>query len=90
MVCREEKEEMNLHKTAILVAILCTCTTLYAQQRKDALANYGVKVGFSSTIYDIMQLSVSSMPINEYNTKSEISSFFTAFTRFNIISKKNK
>lgn len=84
MVCREEKEKMSLHKTAILVAILCTCTTLYAQQRKDALVNYGVKVGFSSTIYDIMQLSVSSTPINEYNTKSEISSFFTAFTRFNI------
>lgn len=67
-----------------LVAILCTCSTLCARQKQDALVNYGVKAGFSSTIYDIMQLSVASVPIGEYDTKSEISSFFTAFTRFNI------
>lgn len=67
-----------------IIAISCTCTTLSARQRQDALVNYGVKAGFSSTIYDITQLSVASIPIGEYNTKSEISSFFTAFTRFNI------
>ena len=67
-----------------LAAILCTCSTLCARQKQDALVNYGVKAGFSSTIYDIMQLSVASVPIGEYDTKSEISSFFTAFTRFNI------
>jgi hypothetical protein len=43
-----------------------------------------VKAGFSSTIYNIIRLEVNSAPINEYSAKSELSSFFTVFTRFNI------
>lgn len=69
----------------ILATLTLLCTgTVSAQSRSDQLVNYGVKAGFSSTIYDIDQLTIATIPINEYTTKSEISSFFTAFARFNI------
>lgn len=70
-------------QAAVILAILC-CAMVYAQTRKETLVNYGVKTGFSSTIYDIIDLQVNTLPINNYTAKSEISSFFTAFARFNI------
>lgn len=70
-------------QAVIILAILC-CAMTYAQPRKESLVNYGVKAGFSSTIYDIIDLRVNTQPISSYTAKSEISSFFTAFARFNI------
>jgi hypothetical protein len=57
---------------------------MHAKKHKEPLINYGAKTGFSSTIYEVNRLQVSSMPINEYTTKSEISSFYTLFARINI------
>lgn len=68
---------------AILIFTLC-CALIWAQQRADALINYGVKGGFSSTIYEVHDLVVDGQPISDYMTKSEISSFYTAFARVNI------
>ena len=67
-----------------LILFILSCAMTYAQPRKESLVNYGVKAGFSSTIYDIIDLQVNTLPINNYSAKSEISSFFTAFARFNI------
>lgn len=69
-------------RLAALILTLC-CIFSYAQQ-KDNVINFGVKSGFSSTIYEIEKLVVGSMPINELTAKSEISSFYTAFLRVNI------
>ena len=74
---------MMKRQEAVILFILC-CAMTYAQPRKESLVNYGVKAGFSSTIYDIIDLQVNTLPINNYSAKSEISSFFTAFARFNI------
>ena len=68
---------------AILTLCLC-CALTSAQQRRATLINYGVKGGFSSTIYEVHELEVAGMPINDYMAKSEISSFYTVFTRVNI------
>ena len=65
-----------------LVAALC-CISAYAQQKESPL-NWGVKSGFSSTIYKVDKLTVGGLPINSHTAKSEISSFYTAFMRFNI------
>lgn len=81
----EEKEQAMKLRLAILTTITLLCVgTVCARYRSDQLVNYGVKAGFSSTIYDIDLLSIATVPISEYTTKSEISSFFTAFARFNI------
>lgn len=69
---------------AVTIACLCCVTSMHARQHKEPLINYGAKTGFSSTIYEVNRLQVSSMPINEYTTKSEISSFYTFFARINI------
>lgn len=66
----------------VIFAILC-CSAVSAQLRRESLVNYGVKAGFSSTIYDIIDLQVNTQPISDYTAKSEISSFYTAFARFN-------
>lgn len=66
----------------ILILNLC-CAFTYAQQKGDALINYGVKAGFSSTIYEVHELVVEEIPINEYVSKSQISSFYTLFLRTN-------
>ena len=66
-----------------LLPCLC-CMLTFAQQKGVALINYGVKGGFSSTIYEVNELSVAGSPINEFIAKSEISSFYTAFARINI------
>lgn len=66
----------------ILILNLC-CAFTYAQQKDDALINYGVKAGFSSTIYEVRELVVEEIPINEYVSKSQISSFYTLFLRTN-------
>ncbi len=69
--------------TATLL-FLCCMVSSYAKQHKEALVNFGVKTGFSSTIYGVQQLQVQGHPINEYTAKSEISLFHTLFTRINI------
>lgn len=67
------------------ILFLCFCSALtYARQREIALINYGVKGGFSSTLYEINELTIASQPINEHMAKSEISSFYTAFVRLNM------
>lgn len=68
---------------SILVLCLCAIQAI-AQQKEPTLINYGVKGGFSSTIYEVHELIVAGQPINGYMTKSEISSFYTAFARVNI------
>ena len=63
---------------------LCLCFVLtHAQQRGTSLVNYGVKGGFSSTLYEVQNLTIAGMPINSITTKSEISSFYTIFARLN-------
>lgn len=70
--------------------IACICAlslcwlSIFAQKRETAPVNYGVKGGFSSTIYEIRELKVAGTPINDYMAKSEISSFYTLFARGNI------
>ena len=71
-------------QVAAILTCLCCVTSMHAKQHKEPLINYGAKTGFSSTIYEVNRLQVSSMPINEYTTKSEISSFYTLFARINI------
>ena len=66
-----------------ILVILCSMS-MYASHKKDSHINYGVKAGFSSTFYDIQELKIAGIPINEYTAKSEISSFYTTFTRINI------
>lgn len=66
--------------------LLCLISLqLYANRPKSTVTiNYGVKTGFSSTIYDIYDFSVLQHPVTEYMSHSEISSFYTAFARMNI------
>ncbi|MBR3859153.1 MAG: PorT family protein [Bacteroidaceae bacterium] len=72
-------------RRAVIILSLCIyCAFTFAQQGRDALINYGVKGGFSSTIYEVHDLTVAGQPINNYMAKSEISSFYTAFARVNI------
>ena len=74
---------MNRRSAAFL--ILCfsfACT--FAKQRDYTLFNCGVKGGFSSTFYEVNTLEVNGIPINDFTTKSEISSFYTFFLRSNI------
>ena len=72
---------------AIILMSLCCLSSLHARHRKEQVINFGVKTGFSSTMYEVQQLQIADIPINEYTTKSEISSFYTAFARFNIDKK---
>ena len=72
-------------RRAILLFTLCLChVSIFAWQNNPTPINYGVKGGFSSTIYEVRKLAVAGMPINSYMAKSEISSFYTAFVRVNI------
>ena len=66
--------------------LLCLISLqLYGSQPKSTVTvNYGVKTGFSSTIYDVREFSVLQHPITEYMAHSEISSFYTAFARMNV------
>ena len=73
-----------MRRIAALLVLCLSCTFTFSQLINTALINYGVKGGFSSTIYEVHDLTVAGMPINEYMTKSEISSFYTAFARINI------
>ncbi len=74
---------MNRWIIAICTLCLC-CAHTSAQQKDTAPVNYGVKGGFSSTIYEVRELTVADMPINDYMAQSEISSFYTIFIRANI------
>ena len=67
-----------------ILLLLCSIVPLHARQQQDPVVNFGVKTGFSSTIYHVQQFSITGIPINEYDAKSEISSFYTAFARVNI------
>lgn len=73
-----------IRRVAITLLLCLCCMLTFAQQKGVALINYGVKGGFSSTIYEVNELSVAGSPINEFIAKSEISSFYTAFARINI------
>lgn len=73
-----------IRRVAITLLLCLCCMLTFAQQKRVALINYGVKGGFSSTIYEVNELSVAGSPINEFIAKSEISSFYTAFARINI------
>ena len=68
---------------SLLLLVLISAST-FAQKRAPIHVNFGVKTGFSSTIYEIQELIVAHQPINEYMVHSEISSFYTGFARFNI------
>lgn len=74
---------MTRRATVIFIVTFC-CALIQAQPKKDALINYGVKGGFSSTIYEVHDFAINGQPINNYMAKSEISSFYTAFARINI------
>ena len=74
---------MNRRIAVILIFSLCFACT-FAKQRKYALFNCGIKGGFSSTFYEVNELAVDGIPINNFTTKSEISSFYTFFLRSNI------
>ena len=74
---------MNRRLSVILFFSLCFVCT-FAKQRSYTLFNCGVKGGFSSTFYEVDELVVGGVPINEFVTKSEISSFYTVFLRSNI------
>ena len=75
---------MNRWSATILTLLLCCVHTLAQQKESSPIINYGVKGGFSSTIYEVHELTVVDMPINEYTAKSEISSFYTLFVRANL------
>lgn len=66
-----------------ILILLFPCSLIVAQQ-KPVKITYGVKTGFSSTIYDVQELSVLQTPISYYISHSEISMFYTAFARLNI------
>lgn len=71
-------------RVAIILALCFCCTFTFARQKGISLISYGVKAGFSSTFYEVDKLMVEGNPINHFTTKSEISSFYTAFVRVNI------
>ena len=95
MVGREEEKEVTTprghpktetmtRRTASILALCLCCTLIHARQRDYTPINFGVKGGFSSTIYQVNEITIAGMPINNYMAKSEISSFYTAFIRANI------
>ena len=71
-------------RVAVILVLCFSCVLTHAQQKDSSPVNYGVKAGFSSTIYEVQLLSVAGTPINSYLAKSEISSFYTLFARTNI------
>ena len=73
-----------LRRVAVILALCFSCVLSHAQQKGFSTINYGVKAGFSSTLYEVQLLSVAGTPINSYMAKSEISSFYTLFARTNI------
>ena len=66
-----------------LLTLLIISIHAYGQQKPSVTLNYGLKTGFSSTIYDVREFSVLQTPITEYTSHSEISSFYTGFLRVN-------
>ena len=68
----------------VLIALLIISIHAYGQHKSEFSINYGVKTGFSSTIYDVNEFTVLQTPITEYTSHSEISSFYTGFVRFNL------
>lgn len=73
-----------IRRVAVTLVLCFCCTLIFAQQKEIVSINYGIKGGFSSTIYEVNELMVVGRPINEFIAKSEISSFYTAFARINI------
>lgn len=71
-------------RRAIIIPILSLCCAFTYAQQNTQLINYGVKGGFSSTVYNVNEFIVASIPIHNYVAKSEISLFYTAFARVNI------
>lgn len=73
-----------MRRRVAIIFLLCFCCAFIFARQGEKLFNYGMKGGFSSTLYDVHELTIASQPINEHMAKSEISSFYTAFARFNI------
>lgn len=73
-----------LRRVSVILALYFCCALTFARQNNDPLINYGVKAGFSSTMYEVNDLIVAGKPISDYMTRSEISLFYTAFARLNI------
>ena len=71
------------HRLALIVLLIISIH-VHGQQKPPVTINYGLKTGFSSTIYDVREFSVLQAPITEYTSHSEISSFYTAFLRVNM------
>ena len=71
------------HRLA-LIALLIISIHAYGQHKPAFSINYGLKTGFSSTIYDVDEFTVLHTPITEYTSHSEISSFYTGFVRINM------
>lgn len=69
-------------RLSVLFLTVC-CMSVCAQQKGELSFNYGVKGGYSSTIYEIQRLVVADQPINVFTSKSQLSSFYTLFGRFN-------
>ena len=74
---------MKYRRLALLVMLVMSIH-VYGKHRSAVTLNYGVKTGFSSTIYDVRDFAVFNYPITAYTSHSEISSFHTAFVRMNI------
>lgn len=73
-----------MNRKLALLLLLLPCSFIFSQQRSAFDISYGIKTGFSSTIYDIQEFSIYHTPISEHISQSEISSFYTAFLRFNL------
>lgn len=76
---------MRIIRYSFILLLLCLVRIpAHGITQERVTLNYGVKTGFSSTIYDIYEFNVLHQPVTEYMSQSEISSFYTAFARMNI------
>ena len=73
-----------MYRRLALLVMFVMSIHVYGKHKSAVTVNYGVKTGFSSTIYDVRDLAVFNYPITTYTSHSEISSFHTAFVRMNI------
>ncbi len=73
-----------IRRVAVTFTLCLLCTFAFARQEGVVSINYGVKGGFSSTFYEVNDFIVAQSPINEFISKSEISSFYTVFARLNM------
>jgi hypothetical protein len=79
-----QRERQSAPRRWIALLVWLTIMPLYGVTRTNVNINYGFKTGFSSTIYDVRRFNVLQHPVTDYMSRSEISSFYTAFARMNI------